>query len=98
MNGRIEIPLDEESVHEILRERRIYPLWIKISIGLTTVSVLVMTTAVSVFAVKIFPIAEVIAVSTQTIFSGIDYSELNLAVRRLVRVLDELCSIVECDD
>ena len=76
-----------------------FPLWTKICAGATLMTSLVVATSLSIFVVKVVPLVETVAENTQTVFAGIDFQELNIAVKRLVKILDEVClsGFIHCD-
>ena len=75
-----------------------FPQWIKICAGVSTIALVCNLALTAVVVMEARPAVEDLVSSVQGAFSGIDTDELNVAVRRAVKVLDLLCEdLIECD-
>ncbi len=73
-----------------------HPWWIKLSLGIITVSSITTTTMSILFVSQFIPIAQNISMNAQELLNDIDIDELNLTTQRLIKILDIVCKQLNC--
>lgn len=72
------------------------PWWIKMSLGIISVSSIITTTMSVIFVSQFVPLARNITMNAQEILNDIDIDELNLTTQRLIKLLDIICESLNC--
>ena len=74
------------------------PDWVSVALGVSAVSAALTLVLLSVAVAKIVPAARDLTDGSSELFDSLEPSEVNVAIRRLINLLDDVCSSYDCGD